>query len=47
MFGFVVFAVLIFGFSKQLKRRMRRIETRFMENLNERELRRSGKTTIL
>jgi len=43
VFGFVVFAVLIFGFSKQLKRRMRRIETRFMENLNERELRRSGK----
>lgn len=43
VFGLAVFAVLMFGFSKQLKRRMRRIETRFMENLNERELRRSGR----
>lgn len=43
VFGLIVFVVLMFGFSKQLKKRMRRIESRFMDNLNERELRRSGK----
>ncbi|MCI9606988.1 MAG: sodium:proton antiporter [Muribaculaceae bacterium] len=43
VFGLIIFAIIIFGFSKQLKRRMRRIEARFMENLNERELRRSGR----
>ncbi len=43
VFGFVVFVILMFGFSKQLKKKMRRIESRFMDNLNERELRRSGR----
>ncbi|MDE6264122.1 MAG: cation:proton antiporter [Paramuribaculum sp.] len=43
VFGLVVFVILMFGFSKQLKKRMRRIESRFMDNLNERELRRSGR----
>ncbi|MDE5745807.1 MAG: cation:proton antiporter, partial [Paramuribaculum sp.] len=43
VFGFIVFVILIFGFSKQLKKKMRSIESRFIDNLNERELRRSGK----
>ena len=43
VFGLFLFAILIFGFSKQVKKRMRSIESRFMDNLNERELRRSGK----
>ncbi|MDE6459321.1 MAG: cation:proton antiporter, partial [Paramuribaculum sp.] len=43
VFGFIVFAILIFGFSKQLKKKMRGLESRFIDNLNERELRRSGK----
>lgn len=35
--------LLGFYFSRKLRRRMERIETRFIDNLNERELRRSGK----
>ena len=43
VFGFAIFALLMFGLSKRLKKRMRRIESRFIDNLNERELRRSGR----
>lgn len=42
-FGMAVFALLIFGMSKRVRTRMRRIESRFLDNLNERELRRSGR----
>ena len=43
VFGFAIFVLLMFGLSKRLKKRMRRIESRFIDNLNERELRRSGR----
>ena len=39
----VLVVLLVFFFSTRLRRRMRRIESRFIDNLNERELRRSGK----
>lgn len=39
----VFVVLLVFFFSTRLRRRMRRIESRFIDNLNERELRRSGK----
>ena len=42
-FGLIIFFVLIFGFSKRVQKRMHRIENRFLDNLNERELRRSGR----
>lgn len=42
VFGLIVFCVLLFGFSKRVHRRMNNIEKRFLDNLNERELRRSG-----
>lgn len=42
VFGLTVFCVLLFGFSKRVHRRMNNIEKRFLDNLNERELRRSG-----
>jgi len=41
--GLVIFFLLIFVFSKRVKQRMRSIEEKFINNLNERELRRSGK----
>lgn len=41
-FGVALFLVMLLSFSKSVKRRLVRIETRFMDNLNERELRRSG-----
>ncbi len=41
--GLFVFILLIFFFSKRVRRRMRSIEAKFLNNLNERELRRSGK----
>lgn len=41
--GIIVFALITIVLSKQLKRRMRSIEEKFMNNLNERELRRSGR----
>lgn len=40
--GVAVFLLLIFSFSKKVRKRMRSIETRFLDNLNERELRKSG-----
>lgn len=41
-FGVILFFVLALSFSKSAHKRMVRIESRFMDNLNERELRRSG-----
>ncbi len=41
--GIIVFAIILFGVSKQLSRKMRRMEEKFINNLNERELRRSGR----
>lgn len=45
--GLVVLAYLVFIFSKNIRRRMRSIETKFLNNLNERELRRSGRNNRL
>lgn len=42
LLGVVLFAVLLMSYSKDVKQRLSRIENRFMDNLNERELRRSG-----
>lgn len=42
-FGLAIFIILMFGLSKRLRKRMRSIENRFIDNLNERELRRSGR----
>ncbi len=41
--GLAITILLMFSLSKTLRRRLARIETRFIENLNERELRRSGR----
>ncbi len=43
IFGLAVFTLLIVGLSKRVHRRMSNIESRFLNNLNERELRRSGR----
>ncbi len=40
--GIALFVILLFSFSKNVRRRLNRIESRFLDNLNERELRRSG-----
>lgn len=40
--GIIVFVLITAVFSKRLSRRMRRIEEKFINNLNERDLRRSG-----
>ena len=45
--GLAVCALLVIFFSTRLRKQMRDIETRFMSNLNERELHRSGKDHIL
>ena len=45
--GVALFVVLLMSFSKTVKRRLQRIETRFMDNLNERELRRTGAKNAL
>ena len=45
--GFVIFIVLIGTLSGRLRTRLRSIESRFFNNLNERELRRSGKNNNL
>ena len=45
--GLAVFIMIIFFFSKKVKRRMRNIEEKFLNNLNERELRKSGKNNSL
>lgn len=41
--GFAIFVILILMFSNRVRVRMRNIEAKFLDNLNERELRRSGK----
>ena len=41
--GFAIFLILILMFSNRVRVRMRNIEAKFLDNLNERELRRSGK----
>ena len=41
--GMAIFLMLIFVFSKRVRKRMRSIEEKFLNNLNERELRRSGR----
>lgn len=45
--GFLIFMVLIGTWSGRFKKQMRHIESRFFNNLNERELRRSGKNNNL
>lgn len=40
--GIALFLIMLMSYSKTVKQRLARIETRFMDNLNERELRRSG-----
>lgn len=45
--GFIIFIVLLGTWSGRLKKQMRHIESRFFNNLNERELRRSGKNNNL
>lgn len=41
--GFAIFVIIILMFSNRVRARMRNIEAKFLDNLNERELRRSGK----
>lgn len=45
--GFIIFLVMLGTWSGRLKKQMRRLESRFMDNLNERELRRSGRNNNL
>lgn len=47
IFGLVIFALILVFLSKKLNRRMREIESKFLDNLNERELRRTGKNNNL
>lgn len=41
--GFAIFFIIIFGFSRRIKKRINHFESKFLDNLNERELRRSGR----
>lgn len=41
--GLALFLILIFSYSKRVRGRLNHIESKFLDNLNERELRRSGK----
>ncbi len=45
--GFAVFLAIVFLFSKKVKRHAKSIEAKFLNNLNERELRRSGRNNNL
>lgn len=45
--GLAIFIVIVFVLSSRVQRSMKRIETKFMNNLNERELRRSGRNNNL
>ena len=40
--GVALFIILLLSFSQNVKRRLNKIETRFIDNLNERELRKTG-----
>lgn len=46
-FGIAFFMLLVIVFSKRIGKRLTNIETKFLDNLNERELRRSGKNNNL
>lgn len=46
-FGLAIFILIAFFFSKKVKSRMQNIEAKFLNNLNERELRKSGKNNNL
>ncbi len=46
-FGLAIFIMIVFVLSNRVKKRMRHIESKFLNNLNERELRRSGKNNNL
>lgn len=46
-FGLVVFLVIMLFFSQKLRRQMRQLETRFLDNLYERDLRRTGRNNNL
>ncbi|MDE6483997.1 MAG: cation:proton antiporter [Duncaniella sp.] len=41
--GLALFLVLLMSYSKRVQRRLNHIESKFLDNLNERELRRSGR----
>ena len=45
--GIACFMIMLMLFSKRLNHQLRQIEKRFINNLNERELRRSGKNNNL
>ncbi|MCH5245448.1 MAG: cation:proton antiporter, partial [Muribaculaceae bacterium] len=45
--GIAIFIIILMAFSKRIRKRMKTIEAKFMENLNERELRRSGRNNNL
>ncbi len=45
--GLAVFLAIVFLFSKRVKRQAKNIEAKFLNNLNERELRRSGRNNNL
>lgn len=45
--GLVVFAAMLVFFGRKLRERLRSIETKFVENLNERDLRRTGRNNNL
>lgn len=47
LMGVACFIIMILFFSKSLSRQLRHIESKFLDNLNERELRRSGKNNNL
>ncbi|MBD5347036.1 MAG: sodium:proton antiporter [Bacteroides sp.] len=47
LFGIIIFCLIMMVFSKRLSKYMRNMETRFLNNLNERELRRSGRNNNL
>lgn len=45
--GIAIFLIILLVFSKRVTRQMRSIEAKFIDNLNERELRRSGRNNNL
>ncbi len=45
--GLAVFLLIILSFSNRVRKRMQNIEAKFLDNLNERELRRSGRNNNL
>ncbi|MBR5436882.1 MAG: cation:proton antiporter [Muribaculaceae bacterium] len=47
LFSVFVFALIMLIFFKRIRKRLRRLENKFFDNLNERELRRSGKKNSL